>query len=525
MSRGHLYIHISKLLPVHWAFPYRIMISGSANTTISSIGFWNMTPTWMNSVPKYGSLFRLSQSRALMPLDIQGLPTGDWTTALRWTPDDTLWCTTVTGFFRIRAEGTRFKATAVVLPGLTGPPSVNTLELAPDGSLWVGTDAGLFRWAGGRWTHLGKADGLAAEDVSGAFAGPGGEWWVLHGASKAITRFKRDPGQGWRVAGQFTARDTLAVDGAAAGWTAPDGVVWLVGDHCVARWDGKHLDRFSRGFGLPIDNLFPSICGGPDGTFWVGSISGAIHCDPRYYRPIPEPPALVQGPALDGEGHPFQAQARIPYRKTGVTFELELPLVEGIEALQIQTRVRGLDETWHPLVGNLLRLPGLPPGAYTLEAHAGRLDGPTGPTLRFPFEVLQPWYFRPSTLVLGALLLAVLVVLLFRWRTWTLRREQARLESVVSQRTRDLLASNQALTTALGEVRTLKGLVPICSYCKRIRSDEGFWRQLEQVLAERTEAQLSHGICPECAPKVRAAWEAEQAAFNPLPRQKPTSGS
>ena len=55
------------------------------------------------------------------------------------------------------------------------------------------------------------------------------------------------------------------------------------------------------------------------------------------------------------------------------------------------------------------------------------------------------------------------------------------------------------LTEALAEVRTLRGILPICSFCKKIRDDEGYWRQVEDYIRERSDAEFSHGLCPECA--------------------------
>ena len=54
------------------------------------------------------------------------------------------------------------------------------------------------------------------------------------------------------------------------------------------------------------------------------------------------------------------------------------------------------------------------------------------------------------------------------------------------------------LQQALEEVRTLRGIVPICAYCKKIRDDEGYWNQVEQYVGKHTEAKFSHGICPAC---------------------------
>jgi PAS domain S-box-containing protein len=57
------------------------------------------------------------------------------------------------------------------------------------------------------------------------------------------------------------------------------------------------------------------------------------------------------------------------------------------------------------------------------------------------------------------------------------------------------------LQTALADVRTLRGLVPICAWCKKIRNDDGYWEQLEFYLKNHSEADFTHGMCPDCARK------------------------
>lgn len=58
------------------------------------------------------------------------------------------------------------------------------------------------------------------------------------------------------------------------------------------------------------------------------------------------------------------------------------------------------------------------------------------------------------------------------------------------------------LQKALEEITTLKGVIPICLHCKGIRDDKGYWKKLEQYITEHSEAEFSHGICPECARKL-----------------------
>ena len=56
----------------------------------------------------------------------------------------------------------------------------------------------------------------------------------------------------------------------------------------------------------------------------------------------------------------------------------------------------------------------------------------------------------------------------------------------------------QQLERAFNEIKTLRGLIPICAWCKKIRNDAGSWEQLEAYLRDHTEAEFSHGICPDC---------------------------
>ena len=69
-------------------------------------------------------------------------------------------------------------------------------------------------------------------------------------------------------------------------------------------------------------------------------------------------------------------------------------------------------------------------------------------------------------------------------------------------REQDLRRSNEELQQALREVKVLKGLVPICAGCKKIRNDQGFWQQLEEYLQQHSEAEFSHGLCTPCIKKL-----------------------
>jgi PAS domain S-box-containing protein len=65
-----------------------------------------------------------------------------------------------------------------------------------------------------------------------------------------------------------------------------------------------------------------------------------------------------------------------------------------------------------------------------------------------------------------------------------------------------LINERDKLQDALAKVKTLSGMLPICSNCKKIRDDKGYWNQIESYIAKHTEVDFSHSICPECAKKL-----------------------
>lgn len=70
------------------------------------------------------------------------------------------------------------------------------------------------------------------------------------------------------------------------------------------------------------------------------------------------------------------------------------------------------------------------------------------------------------------------------------------------QREAELSRSNEDLQRALREVKVLRGLIPICASCKKIRNDGGFWQQIEEYIGEHSEAEFSHGLCQPCLKKL-----------------------
>ena len=65
----------------------------------------------------------------------------------------------------------------------------------------------------------------------------------------------------------------------------------------------------------------------------------------------------------------------------------------------------------------------------------------------------------------------------------------------------------------------LSGLLPICAGCKKIRDDQGYWREVEQYLQQHTHAEFSHGLCPDCMRRLYPEYAGPAATRTPAPAE------
>jgi len=105
------------------------------------------------------------------------------------------------------------------------------------------------------------------------------------------------------------------------------------------------------------------------------------------------------------------------------------------------------------------------------------------------FTLKDPQYLNIYASYSSSILLANIIGYTIALRTGRSRREHYL--ALINER------------AALGEVKTLKGIIPICGYCKNIRDDKGSWDVLENYMSKHSDATFSHGICPDCIPKIR----------------------
>lgn len=95
-----------------------------------------------------------------------------------------------------------------------------------------------------------------------------------------------------------------------------------------------------------------------------------------------------------------------------------------------------------------------------------------------------------------------------KWNLAQETRDHARqLEGQIAARTAELTQKISELEKAMAEISQLRGILPMCVYCHKVRDDQNFWQQVDDYIRHHTLAEVSHGICPDCYAKVMADFD------------------
>lgn len=428
------------------------------------------------------------------------------------------------------------------------PEYVSSLCAIPDASgepvLWVGTrGGGVCRIAPGAWQATSVTAGFPNGNVYALHSstGPDGRRWLWAGTlGGGLARLDAGHPTTWEV---FSRTSSPALSSNYIQRIEEDrrGRLYLSTSAGVDRlrldWTRgsplpAQVDTFTLGDGLPSQNgnLGASFVDSL-GRIWIGTSKGAAVLDPGQETLAPDPPSpvLERASVADPE-RPFSAGQRLGFRDQHLRFEFSLPVIHRKDDTRYQTQLIGLEPEPRPWQAEGYReFPSLSAGSYTFRIWARTFDGRVSGPVDFSFRMAPAPWFHPLALGLYVLAAVAAVVAFLRHRTRQLRARTTALEIAVADRTRiierqshALETSNQELqsrnadlketndqnvrlitelSTALAEVRTLQGFIPICAYCKKIRDDQGFWEQLEHYISHHSGAQFSHGICPECRDK------------------------
>ncbi|MBN2105371.1 histidine kinase [bacterium] len=259
--------------------------------------------------------------------------------------------------------------------------------------------------------------------------------------------------------------------------------------------DGLQSYEFNSGAFLKTHDgymLFGGICG--FNFFHPGDISLNTYI----------PPVVISDLRVDDRTVPVLSdRIRLSYRQQLLSIEFAALSYIIPEKNRYRYRMTPLNKTWIDAGSEYkATYTHLSPGNYTFQVLGSNNDGvwnPKGASLhiRISPPFWQTFWFRLFLI----LLFFGCVYLIYSIRTRSVQRLNRMLEKKVQERTEALETANEELQTALENVNTLEGLLPICASCKRIRDENGDWHQVDVYIRQHSDVRFSHGLCPECYQK------------------------
>jgi ligand-binding sensor domain-containing protein len=438
-----------------------------------------------------------------------------------------------------------------------GPAEIGAALLDRDGSLWLGgRNKGLSRYHHGQLTSYGRSEGMPGVQIRGlALDGKGDLWVAMKDGGVAqvhqgkVTAFSEANGlASMAVAAVYVDRDDVVWaatrrglcrirDGKIMTYTAAahglpanyfyqileddKGYLWLTHGRGVARVSRQELNDIAAGQAQTLDaQTFgtesgikstamvvpnqPAAWKARDGRLWFATGRGAAVVDPAaLVHNHVVPPVWVEEIRVDKKSYlakddtafaPGAGDVEIHYTglsliaPTRVAFKYQL---EGFDTRWVDAGTRRVAYYTH-----------LPPGDYRFVVKACNNDGvwnEVGRSVRFR---LRPHWYQTEWFRIAAIGMVGLTLLgAHRWRLSQHKRREVELALRVEE--------------AIGHVKTLRGLLPICAGCKKIRDDSGYWNQMETYISDHSGADFSHSMCPDCIARMYPDYASAQEPGRP----------
>lgn len=368
------------------------------------------------------------------------------------------------------------------------------------GILWVGTTGGLVKIKDGVSISYQQEQGLAGNWVSSIFADKKGVLWISS-PRDGITHIQNG------IFVPMTFKDGLFTNEIYCVLCDDSGNVWLSSPRGIGYVNRQEVDNFIGGNTKSIhmqvyvtaDGMKSDECSGGsqpvgwrahDGRLWFATKKGAVLIDPNSFRRNELPPTvLIEQIIADQKIIPLDQFVRLSPGKEKLEFHYTALSFLVPERVLFKYLLEGYDREWvNAETRRIAYYTNLSPGHYRFRVMACNNDGVWNERgASFAFE-LEPNFYQTYWFY------GVLVILVvgagfgvYRVRVWQLLKREKELKESVDE--------------AFSKIKVLGGLIPICANCKKIRDDQGYWDQLEKYIQTHSEAQFTHGICPDCAKK------------------------
>ncbi|HEU5396170.1 MAG TPA: two-component regulator propeller domain-containing protein, partial [Verrucomicrobiae bacterium] len=424
------------------------------------------------------------------------------------------------------------------LPEWTSVFDIKVIARDNRGEMWIGTDGdGLFRYSQGKFTVYRKRDGLGSGQIRAILGERDGTLWI--GTTAGLSRYENG------VFTNFTTADGLANNRVMSLLKDDEGCLWVGTRGGLSRYHDGHFSNITEKDGLPNDYVFnvlddrrgnfwlstpagisaarktdldaladgkkqkinvaslgyrdglrssslvagtvPNACRDDEGQLMFCSLKGLVIVNPQNQLPNGEiPPVYIESVLINK--HPVPVDQPVALPPGGGELEIHYTALSYVapEKVLFRYRLDGIDTAWVDAgKRRFAHYAHLPPGTYRFRVIACNNDGVWNEAgARFAFRL--PPHFYQTKWFDAAVGLGIIGLTAgwYRLRIRRLQDEETELRRRVDE--------------AVAQVRVLSGLLPICSGCRKIRDDKGYWSRIENYISKHADVKFSHSLCPDC---------------------------
>jgi len=366
------------------------------------------------------------------------------------------------------------------------------------GTVWMGHRFGVSWLRGGKWKQL-DAQSIPGERVRWLCEDPDGGIW---GATSGGLAYIRDEKVHLVSRQHGLPENQLRLvldDGAGFLWVASAGQIFrLDRREALAVIAGKARHVTPRAFdgadGLRTSEILLSNNPGfraADGRLWFATSKGLATVNPRQLsQELPPPAVRVQEVRVNDTAYAADAPIDAPPGPGNLVVRYAALSYATPERLRFRYQLEGYDEGFVDAENRRTAYyTNLPPGRHRFRVMARNGDGPWS-TSEATFSLYLAPHFYQTPWFAGVCLAAVLLAVIAAHRARVHKLEVTRRE--LAARVED----------GLQQIKVLRGLLPTCASCKKIRDESGSWNHMESFITAHSEANFSHSVCPECMAKL-----------------------
>jgi ligand-binding sensor domain-containing protein len=373
---------------------------------------------------------------------------------------------------------------------------LTAIEFGDETHLWVGTEAegiNLLDTTTGEITHFshipGDSTSISNNSILDIQKDRKGRIWI--GTSEGLNRYISETGD-FQLIQALQEYPSKVINGIVED---QKGLLWLSTNRGLIRYDPEQDQAKWYGLhnGIQGYEFNPKSCfAGTGGKLYFGGQYGfnVIECDTFEDYPN-QSPVVLSSIRVKGENgltdKPVWEIESIELPYTQNNLHLGFALLDYVAPKQNVLEYRlGETEAWQKMnQSQEILFADLAHGERILQVRGTNADGSLNQqTKEITILVPPPFWMTWRFICPAGFILLLFIYTAYKIRVRNIAKQNRKLQEKVREQ--------------VAQLKVLDGLLPICSYCKKVRDDAGYWDQVEEYITKRSQAQFSHGICPDC---------------------------